>query len=379
MKAYIIANGNPCDSRNPLYGIFELDQAKSLASNGVDVVLLSVDLRSFLKRRKFGLSIGAIENVKTINFSFPLLLAPIFFKKIIGYFLFKKIYKIAKERFGYPDILHAHFSILAGYYAYKINKQENIPYVVTEHSSLVFTDKLSKNERKTCKLIFTNSNLNIGVSRALCDTLSLRYGKPFRYVPNIVDLSNFKYLEKERTKTIYQFVSVGNLKKSKGFDILLSAVAILKSKERQFHLNIIGEGEFRASLESIILNNDLNDYVTLLGKKERKYISEIFSKSDCFVLPSRVETFGVVYIEALASGLPVIASKCGGPTSFLNDKNSILVDVDSVTQLTEAMENMINHKVTFDSFELAKFASNEFSSSNISSQMIELYNGVLLK
>ena len=66
-------------------------------------------------------------------------------------------------------------------------------------------------------------------------------------------------------------------------------------------------------------------------------VSSILAHADIFVLASRKETFGIVYVEAMAKGLPVIATKCGGPEEFVNKENGILVPVDNVEELSKAM------------------------------------------
>lgn len=84
----------------------------------------------------------------------------------------------------------------------------------------------------------------------------------------------------------------------------------------------------------------------------KKKIAEQLSKSDCFVLASQSETFGVAYIEALAMGVPVIATKCGGPEGFVNENNGIMIDVDSESQLIEAMKYMYNNSDKYDREEI---------------------------
>ena len=80
--------------------------------------------------------------------------------------------------------------------------------------------------------------------------------------------------------------------------------------------------------------------ITLMGLKSQQEIQNLISESDVFVLASRKETFGVVYIEAMAKGLPVIATPCGGPEEFVNHENGLLVPCNRVNELTDALKYM---------------------------------------
>ena len=99
--------------------------------------------------------------------------------------------------------------------------------------------------------------------------------------------------------------------------------------------------------------------------------------SDCFVLASKSETFGIVYIEAMAKGLPVIATRCGGPEEFVNKDNGLLVDVGDCEALTEAMVYMMNHKDLYNKEMIRQFCLENFSESAIADKIIEEYNKVI--
>ena len=103
------------------------------------------------------------------------------------------------------------------------------------------------------------------------------------------------------------------------------------------YLYIIGEGHLHPNLQKMINTFGLNEQIKLLGMMNRNEIGQIMQKSDAFVLASRVETFGVVYIEAMLAGLPVIATACGGPEEFVDEDNGILIPVDNVELLAKAM------------------------------------------
>lgn len=86
----------------------------------------------------------------------------------------------------------------------------------------------------------------------------------------------------------------------------------------------IGDGHLRSVLMEYVWKHDLHDIVMFHGILSPMEIVKVYEECDCFVLPSAGETFGVVYVEAMAAGLPVIATRCGGPEDFVNEDNGIL-------------------------------------------------------
>jgi glycosyltransferase involved in cell wall biosynthesis len=97
-------------------------------------------------------------------------------------------------------------------------------------------------------------------------------------------------------------------------------------------------------------------------------------------LVSKAETFGVVYIEAMAAGLPVIASKCGGPESFVQKMNGKLVDVDDVDATAQAMVEMVRDRYRkYDEKKIREFAVNHFSPESVSKSLIQEYESLLMK
>ena len=120
----------------------------------------------------------------------------------------------------------------------------------------------------------------------------------------------------------------------------------------------------------------LENAVNYYGLKTRREIAEIYEKYDCFVMPSSKETFGVVYIEAMASGLPVIATKCGGPEDFINKENGILVDPDCVDQLATAMCHVYKNRKEYDSVRIRQYVNENFSGHAIAKRLIKEYKTV---
>ena len=112
-------------------------------------------------------------------------------------------------------------------------------------------------------------------------------------------------------------VSVGRLVPQKGYDLLIPIIAQLRKEGLNIHLYLIGEGSDRALLSQLILDNDLNDYIHLVGFLRNPFA--LMKQMDLFVCPSRAEGFSLVIAEAMVLGLPVVSMDCAGPNELLDD------------------------------------------------------------
>lgn len=162
-------------------------------------------------------------------------------------------------------------------------------------------------------------------------------------------------------------------------DLIIEAFHRAFRDNPKVDLVIFGEGPERPKLEELISKYTLEKNITLCGLKSREEISKVFKEGDLFVLPSQTETFGVAYVEALASGIPVIATRCGGPEMFVTEENGVMIDVDDIDALTKAMIYMYNNMDKFDNEKIAKEAREKFSPSAIARKLIITYNDILNK
>jgi len=156
-------------------------------------------------------------------------------------------------------------------------------------------------------------------------------------------LPNFRTLrDKDRTKLI----SVGNLTKTKGFDLLIRATNILSDKGYDLNLTIIGAGDQRPYLSSLIKSLKLDDRILLTGAVANQTVRNLYPLADIFVLPSYSETFGIVYLEAMAAGLPVIGVRGQGIDGVVkHGENGLLVKPRDVDDLVAQIEWLLsNHR-----------------------------------
>lgn len=136
--------------------------------------------------------------------------------------------------------------------------------------------------------------------------------------------------------------SIGRLVSSKGFDVLLNAIAILKNRGLAFQLEIAGEGSERAAFETLIRQLNLQSEVTLLGSISEDDCLAKMQAADLFVLATRTEALGVAFLEAMAIEVATIGTAVGGVMDIIqHGVNGLLVPPDSVEALADAIEQLL--------------------------------------
>lgn len=373
MKVFVISKGMPTE-KYPLNGIFEFDQAKALAKVGNDVTMLVIDFRSRSYKRKNGFFEYEKDGVKIFELSLPL---GVYRRALpILRYLLLRVYKKAEKLFGKPDVIHAHFYSIAAI-ASVLKKRFDVPFIVTEHSSKLNRKllEISKLDVKLAQMAYQNADKVIAVSNALAKNLKTNFNVDAEVVHNIVDVSNFQYVKREPKET-FTFISVGNLVSIKGFDMLIEAFAEAFKNEKSVSLKIVGAGPEMNNLKSLVNQYDMSDRIILLNEVGRDKLKDIYPEGDAFVLASRTETFGVVYIEAMATGMPVIATDCGGPSDFLNEKNGYLIPVDDKQALIDALIKMRNNAYCFNALKISEMCVKQFSPESIGNALMNLYKTI---
>ncbi|MBQ9417652.1 MAG: glycosyltransferase [Bacteroidales bacterium] len=375
MKVWVIAGAHPKASRNPMLGIFEWDQAKALQQAGVDVTYLAVDLRSIRRHRKLGYTYGEQDGVKWHSIALPVGAVPPRLLCAIGRLALRVLYRKAFRRAEKPDVLHAHFGVV-GSYATGLATQLHTPLVITEHNSAlngVVTDHRIVAESARA---YAKAQAVLAVSQPLADSIHRLTGHTAIVVHDMVDTDLFKQCVL-RPHEGFRITTVSNLIPLKNTIALLQAIQTLHADYPDILLDIVGEGPLRKELEEFALNQELADVVTFHGRLSREETCKVYEQSDCMALVSRTETFGVVYIEAMAAGLPVIATRCGGPEDFVNESNGVLVDVGDMAQLKSAILWIRANKSQYESGRLRQYVNTHFSPQVIAARLKEVYKGLI--
>lgn len=374
MRVAIISRGMP-KPNDPIYGIFEFDQAKALAKKGVEVAFIAIDFRGWAVKRKYGMFQYKKEGVHIFEFSLPINR----YRKTIPILqrLLLIPYRAMLKSFGKPDIVHAHFYKI-GAIAAILKKKYGIPFVITEHSSEFNkpVDQINYLDKRSANKAYPHCDLLICVSETLRGNILKLYGHDSIVIPNIVDSQSFNYDGQPKNISPFVFVSVGNLIPRKGFDKLISAFSQVKNDAM---LYIIGEGPERKNLETQIHQLGLQEQVILLGRLERPEINKVFQKSNVFALSTQSETFGVCYIEALYAGLPVVATRCGGPEFFVEESDGIIIPINDEASLVEAMKDIRKNYLSYHPKKISEACIERFSPFVIADKLIGVYSELISK
>ncbi|OSZ82169.1 hypothetical protein CAP35_02555 [Chitinophagaceae bacterium IBVUCB1] len=281
---------------------------------------------------------------------------------------------------GKPDVIHAHNAMYAGMLACEIKRRHHIPYVITEHSTHFARGIITDNRLLTrMRTAYQKSNGNYAVSKPFCDLLNNKFNDiTFSYLPNVIDpyLENDITLRKNASKNrTFSFLNIAELHPKKNQKLLIEAFAILKNDNSfaDAKLIIAGTGTEMDNLLAMISDKKLQANVSLVGLLNRQQIANELYKADCVVLSSNVETFGVVLIEAMLYGKPVISTRCGGPESFVTKENGLLVDRENPEALAVAMRDMITNTENYNHVNISAATLEEFGSKKFLERIERIY------
>lgn len=178
-----------------------------------------------------------------------------------------------------------------------------------------------------------------------------RTGFDSKVIPYGINFKKFKRREKDKSlikklgvKGKIILISVGRLSPQKGFRYLIKTLKEVKKKRKDFKLLLIGDGEERENLEKLCKKLNLEEEITFLGKIPHKILPKYYHLADIFVLPSLYESFGIVFLEAMASQLPIISTNTAAIPEIVSKEVGILVNPKNIAELKKAIIKLMNDK-----------------------------------
>lgn len=372
---------------NPNYGSFFYEQASHLQEAGLQVGVIHPEVRPFkaltlplLQKNYFQISETVERGMNTFR-SHGWNLSPGFLPGTMHLFVkcADKLFQRYVKRHGVPGLIHAHCTVWGGVTAHHLAKKYGIPFLITEHrseflhsqliSKKIYLPYLEKKVRET----LSEASACVAVSSTLKSALE-RYTESIKVIPNFLDLKEFNPSNEEKPKD-FTFFSLSNLVPKKNIQLLIRAFEQVCKKDPSVKLKIGGDGVERKALQQMVKDRNLSR-VEFLGKLSRSQVKEAMASSHVFVLPSLVETFGIVFIEALAMGLPVIGTQCGGPEDIITEKVGRLIACDDLEALVEGMQSVKEKYSSYDANHLRSYVEENFSKEKITNCYIELYKAI---
>jgi len=283
------------------------------------------------------------------------------------------------------DFIHAHFIWSAGYVGAELKKKYHKPFVLTGHGydvyDLPFKNKFWKNQIEQtiqkADVVITVSQSNkkalqkLHTNQQQIQVIPNGFNHKLFFPKNITDCR--RKLRLALNKKI--ILTIGGLDKGKGHQFLIEATKILIKKQKNLLCLIIGDGQLRRSLNLQINKSKLDKQIKLLGYVKHKDLNNWFNASNLFVLPSLSESFGVVQIEAMACGKPVVATKNGGSEELITSNHyGLLCKKQDPLSLAIAINKALEMK--FEQKEILKF-SNNYNLDTIYPKILNIYRSCI--
>lgn len=257
-----------------------------------------------------------------------------------------------------PDILHVQCFGPNGAYAWALHRTTGIPLVVSAHGE-TFMDEDDVFTRSrvlswSLRRALHDARAVTGCSPLVLDDLTTRFGldRPARVVPNGIDLQEAERLgiapvprPPDRPPTV---VAVARAVRVKGLDLLLRAVAAADLPPRT-RLVIGGDGPELATLRALADDLGVAAQVDFLGRLDRAQVIEAMAGADLVVVPSRIEAFGIVVLEAWRSGTALLATCHGGPADLITDGvDGVLVDPEDAEAFSSTLTTLLSDRAALD-------------------------------
>lgn len=380
-------------AEDPLAGVFFREQALVLRAAGARVGVVYPEFRSLrrvrpraLRANRFQSSIANEDGIPVLRFHGWNVLP----RSVTGGSLWGFVAARLAARYihihGRPDVIHAHAALWGGVAAAKVAAATGAPYLVTEHFSgyteqaTGFTPgKLTSGQLAAASRAFSGADRVIAVSSALARTLiesGLVHAAQVRVIPNLVHTDFFTLPQRDRPRDgTFRLLCVGNLERIKGQAVLLHAFKRAFGSDSGVALEFVGAGPDRAVLDTLAGELGIRDRVRFLGALQRAGVRDAMWRAHLLVHPSFIETFGVVLIEALATGLPVVATDCGGPRDVIVPAVGELTPIGDADALARALRTA--RESHYSPQAIRQYAVDNFSAVRVARQLFDTYDALI--
>jgi L-malate glycosyltransferase len=306
---------------------------------------------------------------------------------IKAYFYARKLVIKAKRANNPYQMTHSFFSIPCGQISWILKKQYGLPYTVSLRGSDVpgYSAKFSavyKILNPLIKKVWADADRVVSVSSGLKE-LAL-HAKPDQHIEVIVNginIDEFTYDPNARDIEKFRILCVSRLTPRKGIHYLIESTKYLKNEYPNIQVDIVGDGEQHTELTAKAHDLELNDHCIFHGLVPHDEITPFYKQASIFVLPSANEGMSNTMLEALACGLPLVATDTGGTRELVRDgENGFIIKMKDPEDIAEKIKKiMTNDELRIHMAEASRHLAEQMSWKNVAEKYVDLYQEVTKK
>lgn len=282
-----------------------------------------------------------------------------------------------RQHFFVPDLIHVHVTYPAGLVAYHWKKRYGTPYVITEHWTGYQpqnSDQLPAARLHILRRIARHASTIMPVSEDLARNMR-RCGMEgnYRVIYNVTDTGCFT-LREPNSQDCKQILHVSTLRDdAKNFSGILRVMERLHKQRNDFVLNVVHDYEAPQAFRDFVQQHGLVETVIFHGRKSAAEMAEMYRHSDFLLLFSNFENLPCVIVEALACGVPVLATRVGGIAEIVNTERGMLVDAGDEEALLAQTNYLLDHARSYDAEAIRQYAVANFAPKVIGGQIRSVY------
>lgn len=286
-----------------------------------------------------------------------------------------------------PDLVHIFFGIPDGPIGWALKRLYGLPYLISLRGADVPSDEVKrfakhyKVLRPFVRWLWRDADALVAVSNGLREyAFETAPDMPIEVIPNAIELSKFTPPRQRNQDGPVRLLFVGRFNAFKNVEALLQTVGKLcQHGFDNFELQLVGDGERRANLERLVVEQGLTRHVRFLGWVNRETIVERYRQADLFVTATTWEGMPNTVLEGMACGLPVVATRASGLDQLVHEGiNGHLVDIGDTAAMADRLADLIDNPYERLRMgkESRKIAEQQFAWEYIAEQYVQIYERI---
>ncbi len=279
------------------------------------------------------------------------------------------------------NLVHAFFGFPSGWLCYR--SADKLPYIVSlrgsdvpgEHARLKLEYKLLAS---TFKAIWSKASVLVACSQGLKNrALKFLPSIKIEVIPNGVDLNRFHPGQNAVRSEAIKLLTVGRISVTKRVSLLIESVEILHNEGLKVQLTVVGGGRMEQQIRDMVSNKNLNEVVQITGRIESEDMPEIYRQHDILVSASQQEGMSNAMLEAMASGLPIITTRCEGVEELI-ENNGIVIDKPEAAQIAQAIQKLSCDRQAYKQMAVeARKQAEKFSWNQTAEEYLNIYRRII--